>query len=48
MHFYEDLFGMKYQFSKFDMVFLPDFPGGAMENVGLVTNTEGLFYATKD
>ena len=40
MLFYKDLFGMPYQFSKYDQVFVPEFNSGAMENVGCVTFSE--------
>ena len=33
--FYERLFGTGYPFAKYDQVFVPEFAGGAMENVGL-------------
>ena len=37
-----DYFGMKYPFSKLDIVAVPDFAAGAMENPGLVTFREEL------
>jgi aminopeptidase N len=40
MEFYNDLFGIKYQFSKYDQIFVPEFNSGAMENIGCVTFTE--------
>jgi len=40
MRFYKDLFGMPYQFSKYDQIFVPEFNAGAMENVACVTYTE--------
>jgi aminopeptidase N len=40
MLFYKDLFGMPFQFSKYDQVFVPEFNSGAMENVGCVTFSE--------
>lgn len=35
--FYNDFFGIKYPFGKYDQVFVPEFNFGAMENVGCVT-----------
>ena len=40
MKFYEDMFGIQYQFSKYDQIFVPEFNSGAMENVGCVTFSE--------
>jgi aminopeptidase N len=44
MHFYKDLFGKDYAFSKYDQVFAPEFASGAMENVGCVTFSENLLH----
>jgi aminopeptidase N len=44
MHFYKDLFGKDYAFSKYDQVFAPEFASGAMENVGCVTINEDILY----
>lgn len=35
--FYNEFFGIKYPFGKYDQVFVPEFNFGAMENVGCVT-----------
>lgn len=40
MDYYEDFFGRKYPFKKYDQIFCPEFNSGAMENVGCVTFTE--------
>lgn len=40
MRFYKDLFGISYQFSKYDQIFVPEFNAGAMENVACVTFNE--------
>jgi aminopeptidase N len=38
------MFGQQYPFSKYDQVFVPEFPSGAMENVACVTHNEDLLY----
>jgi alanyl aminopeptidase len=43
-----DYFGMKLPFSKLDMVAVPNFFAGAMENVGLVTFRESLLLIDPD
>lgn len=42
--FYEELFGRKYPFGKYDQVFVPEHNYGAMENVGCVTYNENYLY----
>ena len=38
--FYNDYFGIKYPFGKLDIIAVPDFAAGAMENVGAITFRE--------
>lgn len=40
MRFYKDMFGIPYQFNKYDQIFVPEFNAGAMENVACVTFNE--------
>jgi aminopeptidase N len=42
MHYYNQYFGIKYPFGKLDLIGLPDFSAGAMENTGLITFREAL------
>jgi len=37
MHYYNDYFGVKYPFGKLDLIAIPDFSAGAMENAGAIT-----------
>src|SRR5438132_3934206 len=40
VHFYNEYYGIKYPFEKLDLIAIPDFEAGAMENVGAVTFRE--------
>jgi aminopeptidase N len=42
LKFYNDYFGIKYPFGKLDIVGIPDFSAGAMENIGAITFRERL------
>ncbi len=45
LRFYRDYFGLPYPGTKLDLVALPDFASGAMENLGCVTFREALLLA---
>ena len=40
IHFYNGYYGIKYPFQKLDLIAIPDFEAGAMENAGAVTFRE--------
>jgi len=44
MEFYEDFFGYKYPFGKYDQIFCPEYNMGAMENPGCVTFADSFIY----
>jgi alanyl aminopeptidase len=44
----EDYFGIPYPYRKLDLVAVPDFSAGAMENVGLITFREWLLLIDED
>src|SRR6185312_241239 len=49
LHYYNDYFGIKYPMPKLDMVGIPDFEAGAMENFGCITYREtGLLVDEKN
>jgi len=37
LHYYDDYFGIKYPYQKLDLIAVPDFSAGAMENAGAIT-----------
>ncbi|MBQ3318703.1 M1 family metallopeptidase [Candidatus Saccharibacteria bacterium] len=48
LEFYDDLFGLPYPLKKLDLVAIPDFEAGAMENWGLITFRESCFLASEN
>ncbi|MEQ1573443.1 MAG: M1 family metallopeptidase [Vicinamibacterales bacterium] len=46
--FYNDYFGIKYPFGKLDIIAVPDFSAGAMENTGAIVVRERLLLADPD
>ncbi|MFL6436287.1 MAG: M1 family metallopeptidase [Terriglobales bacterium] len=42
MHYYNDYFGIRYPFGKLDLIAIPDFEAGAMENAGAITYRESV------
>jgi aminopeptidase N len=40
LHYYNDYFGIPYPFGKLDLIAVPDFEAGAMENAGAITYRE--------
>ncbi|MFN7685983.1 MAG: aminopeptidase N [Oligoflexia bacterium] len=45
--FFGDRFGVAYPFGKYDQVIVPEFPSGAMENVGAVTFSEDFAFRSR-
>lgn len=48
LQFYEEYFDMKYPFPKLDLIGIPDFGAGAMENTGLITYRESRLLLDPD
>ena len=46
--FYNDYFGIRYPFGKLDILAIPDFAAGAMENVGAITFRERLLLVDQE
>jgi aminopeptidase N len=42
LRYFDNYFGIKYPYEKLDLIGLPDFSAGAMENVALITSREAL------
>ena len=42
VHYFDQYFGIKYPYGKLDLIGLPDFSAGAMENIALITSREAL------
>ncbi len=42
LRYFDQYFGIKYPYEKLDLIGLPDFSAGAMENVALITSREAL------
>jgi aminopeptidase N len=47
LDYYTALFGTGFPFAKYDQVFVPEFPGGAMENVACVTVSEQFLFRSR-
>jgi aminopeptidase N len=45
--FFGERFGIPYPFGKYDQVIVPEFPSGAMENIGAVTFSEDCVFRSK-
>jgi len=45
--FFERQFGMRYPFTKYDQLFVPEFNAGAMENAGCVTHHEDYVFRSR-
>lgn len=48
LDWFEEWFGIKYPLSKLDLIGIPDFNSGAMENWGLITFRPELLYCTEE
>ncbi|HEY2443257.1 MAG TPA: aminopeptidase N [Streptosporangiaceae bacterium] len=47
LDFFHNAFGMRYPFTKYDQLFVPEFKEGAMENAGCVTILEDLVFRSR-
>jgi aminopeptidase N len=47
LDFYQQAFGRRYPFSKYDQLFVPEFKEGAMENAGAVTFVESYIFRSR-
>lgn len=46
--YYEDFFGYKFPFEKYDIIYCPEYRIGAMENVGAITFNERFLLPPSD
>ena len=47
LDYFEERFGYRYMFGKYDQLFVPEFSAGAMENAGCVTFTETYLFRSR-
>jgi aminopeptidase N len=47
LDFYQQMFGRRYPFGKYDQLFVPEFKEGAMENAGAVTFVESYIFRSR-
>lgn len=47
MEFYEQFFGFPFPFEKYDTVMCTEYNWGAMENIGVVTFTDGYVWKSE-
>ena len=45
--YYHQTFGVRYPFSKYDQLFVPEYKAGAMENAGAVTFLENYIFRSR-
>ena len=48
LDYFTDLFDLDYPFAKYDQVYVPGFPSGAMENPGAVSISEDLVFRSRE
>ena len=48
LHYYDQYFGIKYPYGKLDLIGLPDFSAGAMENTACITYREAALLADEN
>ena len=44
LHYYDQYFGIKYPYGKLDIIGIPDFSAGAMENVGCIVSRDLILF----
>ena len=47
LDYFQDAFGVRYPFAKYDQLFVPEYNAGAMENAGCVTFTEDYIFRSR-